>query len=281
MNYRHAYHTGNFADVLKHIVLTRVLTHLKSKPAPFRVVDLHAGAGRYDLLGMEAEKTGEWRGGIGKILDARPPPELASLLAPYVDAVRTFNGAGNLSVYPGSPLIALAIMREADRLLANELHPTDSDALKLELRLSKSAKALRLDAYQAIKAALPPKERRGAVLVDPPFEQPDEFARLAQALRDGLERFATGTFVVWYPVKDGGAAEDFLSQVRRWPRLKWLDARLAIARPSLDLGLTECGVLIVNPPFTLERELHALLPWLRGVLSLNGGGSWRLEGAGL
>lgn len=281
MNYRHAYHAGNVADVLKHIVLTRVLTHLKSKPAPFRVVDLHAGAGRYDLLGAEAQKTGEWRGGIGKILDAKPTPELAKLLAPYVEAVRNFNGAGDLSDYPGSPLIALANMRAGDRLVANELHPEDGKALKGALRRAENAKVLGLDAYQAMKSLLPPTERRGIVLVDPPFEQSDEFARLGQALDEGLSRFATGVFIVWYPVKDRVATDRFIREAGRRPRLKWLDARLAISKPSPELGLTESGVLIVNPPFKLAAELQNLLPWLREVLAVDRGAGWRLESGGI
>ncbi len=229
----------------------------------------------------EAQKTGEWRGGIAKILDAKPPPKLANLLAPYVETVRSFNGAGNLSVYPGSPLIALALMRAGDRLVANELHPEDGETLKRTLRRAKNAKVLGLDAYQAMKSLLPPTERRGIVLVDPPFEQTDEFARLGQALDDGLSRFATGVLIVWYPVKDRVEADRFLHEAGRRSRLKWLDARLAISKPSPELGLIESGVLIVNPPFTLAAELQNLLPWLREVLAVDRGAGWRLESGGI
>ena len=173
MNYRHAYHAGNFADVLKHVVLARVLSYMRLKPQPFRVIDTHAGAGRYDLQGAEASKTAEWRDGIGRLLKAAPAPDVAELLAPYLEAVAAYNSGvvgGELRFYPGSPLIARHLMRRDDVLIANELLGEDVALLKAELARARSTKVLNLDAWTAIRSLLPPRERRGVVLIDPPFE---------------------------------------------------------------------------------------------------------------
>ena len=268
MNYRHAYHAGNFADVIKHVLLSRVLTYMTLKPQPFRVIDTHAGAGIYDLTGLEANKTGEWRDGIGRLIDADMPSPIAELLAPYLNAVAAVNGdttlerVGPLSFYPGSPLIARQLMRPGDRLVANELHPEDWRALKTVLKRDDNTTVLQLDAWVAIKAQLPPPERRGLILIDPPFEQPDEFERLAQALGDGLRRFSNGVYLIWYPVKNRDAAEHFVGTVAMsgWPKM--LDVRLKISEPFAGLGLTETGVLALNAPYTLRAELECLLPFL-------------------
>ncbi|MFN0217892.1 MAG: 23S rRNA (adenine(2030)-N(6))-methyltransferase RlmJ [Hyphomicrobium sp.] len=279
MNYRHAYHAGNFADVLKHIVLVRILTYLKTKPAPFRVIDTHAGAGLYDLAGVEAGKTGEWREGIGRVLDAVAPADVAALIAPYIDVVKKRNAVGcGIGNYPGSPLIALDLLRDVDRLIANELHIDAAAQLNGVLKGATNAKTLALDAYQAIKSLLPPRERRGLVLIDPPFEAPDEFSRLTDALGAALERFSTGVYLVWYPVKDRAAADHFLNIVaaRHGPRR--LDLRLAVCAPSALPGLTETGVLVLNPPFPLADELRCLMPWLQDVLARGRGGGWSIDG---
>jgi 23S rRNA (adenine2030-N6)-methyltransferase len=196
MNYRHSYHAGNFADVLKHAILARVLTYMKLKPQPFRVIDTHAGAGRYDLSSIEASKTGEWQDGIVRLLDAELPAGVADLLAPYLDAVAALNPSRDaqsaLTFYPGSPLIARQLMRDGDTLVANELHPEDAALLKAEFSRVPDTKVMTLDAWLAIKSLLPPPERRGVILIDPPFEQPDEFAKLTEAVASGLQRFANG-----------------------------------------------------------------------------------------
>lgn len=266
MNYRHAYHAGNFADVLKHVILVRIIEYLKRKPAPFRVIDTHAGAGRYDLCSAEAGKTGEWRDGVGRLRDAAAPSQVASLIQPYLDAIAGSLTSGRTPLdYPGSPLIALARMRACDTLIANELHAADAALLKSALSGVRNAKTLALDGYQAVKSLLPPPERRGVVLIDPPFEQPGEFANLAEALDEGLDRFATGIFMVWYPVKDRLAADGLVSHVSAKPDLNTLDARLAVSAPFPGLGLTETGVLVVNPPYRLRDELEIILPWLHSV----------------
>lgn len=277
MNYRHSYHAGNFADVLKHIVLARVITYLKLKPQPFRLIDTHAGAGRYDLRGVEAEKTGEWKDGIGRIIDAPLSGVLAELVAPYLDAVRSVNASGDLRFYPGSPLIARYLMRPTDTLIANELHPDDACLLRAELSRAPRAKVMTLDAWTAVKALLPPPERRGIVLIDPPFEKEDEFEKLVAALSDGLKRFANGVFVVWYPIKDPLSADRFASDVRGLGCPSMLNVRLATGRSFAGLGLMETGVMLFNPPYTVADELRLILPWLSEYLAEDAGACFRVE----
>ena len=212
MNYRHAYHAGNFADVLKHVVLALVIDYLKRKDAPFRVIDTHAGIGRYALTSSEAAKTGEWRQGIGRLIGAdaeQLPSEVAQAMAPYLDAVRAANAPGELAVYPGSPLIARHLMRASDLLVANELHPEDAAALRATLGRDRRIKLITLDAWTALKSLLPPKERRGVVLIDPPFEEEGELARMVEGLDQALRRFRTGVYLAWYPIKDRKPIERF------------------------------------------------------------------------
>jgi 23S rRNA (adenine2030-N6)-methyltransferase len=280
MNYRHAYHAGNFADVFKHAVLARILTYLKLKPQPFRVIDTHAGAGRYDLTGVEAGKTGEWRDGIARVLAANHDAQVASLLAPYLDAVAAVNvdrQLGELTFYPGSPVIARHLMRYDDYLVANECHPEDAELLSAEFRNVHATKILKLDGWQAIKSLLPPKERRGLVLIDPPFEKANEFQILADGLMEGLRRFETGTFVIWYPIKDMAAANRLVAMVHDRPRTKYLDVRLAISDPFPGLGLTHTGLLVINPPFTLRDELKVIGPALAEILAEGTGAGFHLE----
>ena len=277
MNYRHAYHAGNFADVVKHVVLSRVLTYMKLKSQPFRVVDTHAGAGRYDLTGPEASKTDEWRDGIARLMETDAPPEVANLLKPYLDAVAVINIAGTLTFYPGSPLVARHLMRPGDQLVANELHPDDCKALLAELKRETDSKVLNLDAWVAIKSLLPPPERRGVILIDPPFEHPDEFSRLTQAIGDGLQRFATGVYLIWYPVKDQQAASRFIDTVAAFGCPKLLDVRLKISEPFAGLGLTETGLLVLNPPYPLRGELESLLPFLVERLGEERGSGFTLD----
>jgi 23S rRNA (adenine2030-N6)-methyltransferase len=265
MNYRHAFHAGNFADVIKHVVLARILVHLRDKPQPFRVIDTHAGARRYDLAGPDANRTGEWRGGIGRLMDASLAPAASQLLAPYLDVVRQANRGGALRFYPGSPLIALALMRAQDRLIACELEPGAARSLANNLRADKRAKALAIDGFMALNAYVPPKERRGVVLIDPPFEQQDEFAQLAKSVEDAHRKWATGIYAAWYPRKDPQAARALAMRIRRSGIAK-------ILRVELDFGgdptrLAGAGLIIVNPPWRLEQELVTLLPALAEVLA--------------
>jgi 23S rRNA (adenine2030-N6)-methyltransferase len=266
MNYRHAFHAGGFADVVKHVVLSLVIAHLREKPAAFRVVDTHAGAGLYDLTGPEAGRTGEWRDGIARLLAAPLAPPVRGLLAPYLAAIGHFNPGGDLATYPGSPTLVLALMRPQDRLVACELEPAAGNNLARHLERDGRAKAVVIDGWTALSAYVPPEERRGLVLVDPPFERPGEFARLTDGVVAAHRKWASGTFVLWYPIKDRREADAFLRRMARSGICKILKAELAVA--ALDrTRLTASGLLIINPPWPLERQLAVLLPALASILA--------------
>lgn len=277
MNYRHGYHAGNFADVVKHVVLARVLTYMKQKPRPFRVIDTHAGAGRYDLAGPEAGKTGEWQDGIGRIFDVDLPPSVVQLLAPYLDAVRATNESGKLQIYPGSSLIARHIMRLEDVLVANELNASEFERLKRELGRVKNTAVLNIDAWHAVKSLLPPKERRAVVLIDPPFEEKSEFADLAVAVDEAMARFPAGVYLIWYPLKDEAVADQFVAKATARPGLEFLDVRLAVCAPFPGLGLTAAGLLVLNPPYRLRDELEIVLPVLRDRMAEGDGSAFDLR----
>ncbi len=266
MNYRHAFHAGNFADVVKHAVLTRVIAHLKAKPAPFRVIDTHAGAGLYDLAGAEASRTGEWRGGIGRLQNAVLAPPVRDLLAPYLDAVAGFNPGGPLTTYPGSPALVRAWLRAHDRLVACELEPGAAAALAANFRRDIRVRTVAIDGYTALNAYVPPKERRGLVLIDPPFEQPDEFGRLAEALGGAQRKWPTGIYLAWYPLKDARAVAAFARRICALaiPRVLRVEMRVGAGQRA---RLDGAGLLVVNPPWRLEAELALLLPALAATLA--------------
>lgn len=278
MNYRHIYHAGNFADVLKHAVLALIIEHLELKPAPFRVIDTHAGVGLYDLSSEQAQKTGEWRDGIGRLLNGPALPDaVARILAPYIGVVRGLNPGGDLLSYPGSPLLARRLMRHEDHLIANEMHPEDVIALRRLLSSEPNAKVMDLDGYVVLKAVLPPKERRGLVLIDPPFEETDELDRLVKAAGEFNRRFATGSLVIWYPIKDPRAIEDFHRRLAALGLAKVLVAELFIRPVRRTDVLNGSGLVIVNPPYTLADKLAVLLPCLARRLEQEPGGRHRLE----
>jgi 23S rRNA (adenine2030-N6)-methyltransferase len=281
MNYRHGYHAGSFADVLKHAVLALVIEHLKHKQAPFRVIDTHAGAGRYALGSVEARKTGEWRDGIGRLIgpDAKPLPDVvARRLRPYLDAVQAEN-ADVFAAYPGSPCLALRLMRPQDRLVANELNEDERSNLTAAVGRDARAKVMALDGWLALKSLLPPRERRGVILIDPPFEEPRELERLTRGLAEALERFATGTYIAWYPIKDPKPVARFHKAVAAMALPKPpLCAELFVRRPSNPDVLNGCGLVIVNGPYTLEGDLAAVLPELCRRLAQAPGATHRLSG---
>ena len=277
MNYRHAYHAGNFADVVKHATLCRVLTHLQKKPAAFRVIDTHAGAGRYDLAGPEAGKTLEWRDGIGRLLNAALPPPIRALLAPYLDAVAALNPGGRLTHYPGSPMLSQAFLRRQDRLIACELEPRAAAVLERELVGDNRAKAIAIDGWTALTAYVPPTERRGVVLIDPPFEQPDEFARLGERLAAAHRKWPTGIYLLWYPIKGPAEVQAFTRGLVRLGIAKMLRVELILPTAGPDTGLRGTGLIAVNPPWTLHDELQVLLPALAGVMSRSAASSFTLE----
>lgn len=276
MNYRHIYHAGNFADVMKHAVLARVVAYLRQKPAPFRVLDTHGGIGLYDLAAPEAERTGEWRDGIAR-LDADLPPALAGFLAPYRDAVAAIRVRHGAGVYPGSPLVARELLRPGDGLTVTELHPEDAAALKRCFDADRLVKVIELDGWLALKSFLPFRERRGLVLIDPPFEAPDEFRVLARGLAEAHARAATVTYLLWYPVKDAAAVGRFLNTVAGLGIRKILRAELAVADPAAASGLAASGLVVINPPWTLHDELHEALPLLARTLARGPGAAARVE----
>jgi 23S rRNA (adenine2030-N6)-methyltransferase len=281
MNYRHAFHAGNFADVLKHAVLARILTHLGDKAAAFRVIDTHAGAGLYDLASEPATRTGEWRDGIGRLIDAALPDDIRALLTPYLAAVAAANPGGGLRRYPGSPLIALSLMRPQDRLVACELEPAAAAALAAHLRRDSRARAVKIDGWVALNAYVPPKERRGVVLIDPPYEDKHEFARLAAALAAAQRKWATGIFLLWYPIKDRSGPDRLAAALRRSgagkvaPKI--LRAEIAWTSDATSARLNGAGLIVVNPPWRLAEELARLLPALRSVLGPAAGAEIRAD----
>lgn len=280
MNYRHAYHAGNFADVVKHAVLALVIEHLKLKPAPFRVVDTHAGIGVYDLNSDEAQKTGEWREGIGRVMVAQFSDAAATALAPYLGVVRRLNPHGDITRYPGSPLLARELMRAEDRLVVNELHPEDQQLLKRLFAHDAQVTVTALNAWTAVKALLPPPERRGVVLIDPAFEQPGELDRIVEALKDSVRRFAGGTYLLWYPIKELRPVANFRRAIASLALPKATAFELTIRETKEEQLLNGCGLIVVNAPFTLAANLDALLPELAGVLALGKGGGFRTEELG-
>jgi 23S rRNA (adenine2030-N6)-methyltransferase len=281
MNYRHAYHAGNFADVLKHLVLTLVIDYMSRKEAPFRVIDTHAGCGRYTLGSIQAGKTGEWRSGIGRLLgpDIKPlPSDVANVMRPYLDAVRAENPTPQLEIYPGSPLIARRLMRKQDVLVANELHPEDCADLESAIGRDRRVKLLALDGWVALKSLLPPKERRAVVLIDPPFEQEGEFDRLAAGLAEAIRRFETGVYIAWYPIKDPKPIAAFHSALGAMAGPELLRLELMIRGPGHAPGrLNGCGLIVANPPFTLHDHMAAVLPELTQRLAEGSGARHRLD----
>lgn len=277
MNYRHAYHAGNFADVVKHAVLARLVEYLKRKDKAFRVIDTHAGIGLYDLSSEEAQKTGEWRQGIGRLLGARLPTEAAALLAPYLDAVRSCNVEGGVEKYPGSPMIARHLLRKQDRLSAIELHPEDVQTLAGHFEGDFQSRVIELDGWLALGAHLPPKEKRGLVLVDPPFEIGGEFDRLVDGLKKAHRRWPGGIFALWYPIKDRKAVAAFRDDLADAGIPKIMDIEFYIRPPSPEPKLDGTGLIVVNPPYPLETELCIIMPALHAILPETPRATWSVE----
>ncbi|MGX1307472.1 23S rRNA (adenine2030-N6)-methyltransferase [Amorphus suaedae] len=276
MNYRHAYHAGNVGDVLKHIAVARIVRYLQKKPAAIRVIDTHAGIGLYDLTGDEASRTGEAERGVARVLAADAPPEVADLIAPWREIVEAENPDGTLRLYPGSPWLVRKLLRPQDRLTAVELHPADVEVLKELFYGDVQVRTVELDGWLALNAFVPPKERRGLVLVDPAFEVPGELERLGRRLAKAWRKWPTGVYCGWYPVKTGGESDEIRALLSEAGVGEALVAELTVQRPDPDGPMAGCGLAIINPPFTLAGELEPVLGWLAGVLKQGPGGGFRV-----
>jgi 23S rRNA (adenine2030-N6)-methyltransferase len=274
LNYRHAFHAGGPADVIKHAVLLRILVHLRNKPAAFRVIDTHAGAGLYDLRGPEATRSPEWRDGIDKLRQVAIEGAASTLLAPYLDAVGALNPGRELAIYPGSPALVRALLRSQDRLVACELEPNAAAALAHNFGRDRRVKAIAIDGWVALNAYVPPPERRGLVLVDPPFEAPNEFSRLALALEAAHRKWATGIFLIWYPLKRRQDSDDLARRLRRSAIPKVLRIEVDFKTEREPGHLAGCGLIAVNPPWGLAGEVEALLPFFAGIFRGGGRMDW-------
>jgi 23S rRNA (adenine2030-N6)-methyltransferase len=277
VNYRHAFHAGNFADAVKHAVLALIIERLKTKETGFRVIDTHAGAGFYDLTAEEARRTGEWERGIGRLYGRALEPTLAALLAPYLDAVAAANHGGPLRFYPGSPSIVRHLLRRQDRLTAVELHPEDFVSLSARFAGDVKVKSIALDGWLALGSFVPPKERRGLVLIDPPFEEKDEFDRLLQGFASAYRRWPTGVYALWYPVKDLYAVDRFRARLAASGVRRLLRAEMMVRDRSTPERFNGAGLVIANPPWQLVGVLERLLSGLVPLLADGAGATHEID----
>ncbi len=276
LSYRHAFHAGNHADVLKHIVLLELLDYYNRKDKPWYYVDTHAGGGCYALDSAQADKTAEAVDGVGRLWgrDDLPPA-----VANYVDAVAQFNPHGRLLFYPGSPALAMTRARAQDRLRLFELHPADFESLQRTFASEQErVQVRRADGFGALKSLLPPPSRRGVVLIDPPYEVKDDYRRVVDTVRDALRRFPTGTLAVWYPMLARSEARALPERLAELGAESWLDVRLAVRKPPRDgFGMFGSGLYVINPPWVLPQRLEPALPWLAERLALDEGAGFDLE----
>lgn len=275
MNYRHIYHAGNFADVFKHTILVALILALQHKEKACCYIDTHAGIGFYDLAATAARRSNESQQGIARIFanTATPP-----FVKHYIDIVKLLNQDNNtLRYYPGSPVLIHQLLRLQDRLLLSELHPEDYLQLRQVFQRDKQVTTYQQNGYQLLKAVLPPRERRGLVLIDPPFEDKAEFNHIVAAMTEALKRWETGIYTIWYPIKDRLAVHNFLRQLQRNIIKPMLQAELLIMSEHAPLQLKGCGMVIINPPWQLDEQLKAELAWLWQQLAINAAGSWKVE----
>lgn len=273
--YRHAFHAGNHADVLKHIVLLQVLRYMNGKDKAYRFVDTHAGAGGYSLEGRYAQKKGEYERGIGALWGRDDLPEP---VADYVERVREFNPSGALEQYPGSPAMARMLLRPGDQMRLFELHPTEHRILESYLGSQRNVEVRHADGFDGLKSQLPPSTRRGVVLMDPSYEGHGDYGRVIASLRDAVQRFAEGVYLVWYPQVQKVEAAELPRRLQALAPKGWLHARLSVARAdSQGFGLAGSGMFVINPPYTLHDTLAGVLPWLVETLGQYDGASFLLE----
>ncbi|MGH8807854.1 MAG: 23S rRNA (adenine(2030)-N(6))-methyltransferase RlmJ [Noviherbaspirillum sp.] len=290
LSYRHAFHAGNHADVLKHLVLIQLLRYLNQKDTPYMYIDTHAGAGVYALDTGYAAKNTEYETGIGRLWDRKDLPEA---VADYVQLVKAMNPNGKMRYYPGSPYCADKIAREQDRIRLFELHPSDGKILEENFRKVETHAAAqgqrpgargkrvmiqKADGFVGLKALLPPPSRRGLVLIDPPYEVKEDYRHVKDTLADALTRFATGTYAVWYPVLQRMESRQLPDKLKRLPGNGWLNVTLSISAPAPDgFGLHSSGMFVINPPWTLEPLLRELMPWLVKALGRDAGATFTLQ----
>jgi 23S rRNA (adenine2030-N6)-methyltransferase len=274
LSYRHLFHAGNFADVFKHALLTRLLIALSAKDKPYLYLDTHAGIGRYDLTHSWAQKGREYDNGIARVWNAKDIP---SALEPYLEIVRAQNPYGTLRYYPGSPLIARRFMREGDRAAVVELNKVDHEELQSVFAGERNVAVRLMDAYQALKAYLPPPERRGLVLIDSSFDRAHEFDRLSRAIKEAYARWPTGMYAVWYPIMEPGPMRDFAGGIERSGIRKVLRLEIEVRERDESAIIPGCGMLIVNPPWHFEQEAKPLVQWLAQKMVVSGKGAARVD----
>jgi 23S rRNA (adenine2030-N6)-methyltransferase len=280
LSYRHAFHAGNHADVLKHLVLMLCIQHMNSKDKPYTLVDTHAGAGFYALDDEHAKRTGEYLDGIGRLW---PRKDLPPALAEYVAVVRALNGSATLRRYPGSPRVAASLIRDTaqvhDHLRLCELHSTDFALLRRQFKdAGRRVTVEQADGFEVLKAALPPPSRRGLVLIDPSYEIKSDYMKVAAALKDGLKRFATGTYLVWHPLLPTIEANHLPDRLKKTGASHWLHATLSVRAPATKgRGMHGSGMFVVNPPWPLQAALQDCLPWLAAALALDEKAGWQVQ----
>ncbi|HDZ3703303.1 23S rRNA (adenine(2030)-N(6))-methyltransferase RlmJ [Vibrio cholerae] len=264
LSYRHSFHAGNHADVLKHIVQSLILNSLQQKEKPFVYHDTHSGVGRYDLTHEWSEKTGEYKQGIARVWQQdNIPAELDS----YLDAIRQLNQGETLRYYPGSPRVARAHLREQDRMVLTELHPSDYPLLEQEFHRDRQVSIYKEDGFARLKASLPPQERRGLVLIDPPYELAKEYRDVVRAIAQSYKRWATGIYAIWYPVVNRCDIDDMLEGLQGLEIRKILQIELGVAPDTNERGMTASGMIVINPPWTLESQIQTILPFLKQAIA--------------
>ncbi|WP_217555614.1 23S rRNA (adenine(2030)-N(6))-methyltransferase RlmJ [Vibrio metschnikovii] len=264
LSYRHSFHAGNHADVLKHIVQSLILNALQQKETPFVYHDTHSGVGRYDLTHEWSEKTGEYKQGIGRLWQQTDTP---AAIDSYLDAVKALNQSDELRYYPGSPRIARAHLRAQDRMVLSELHPSDYPLLEQEFARDRQVAIYKQDGFARLKASLPPKERRGLVLIDPPYELAKEYRDVVQAIAQSHKRWSTGIYAIWYPVVNRCDIEDMLDGLANLGIRKILQIELGVAPDTNQRGMTASGMIVINPPWKLESEMQTILPFLKQAIA--------------
>ncbi|OTA19509.1 ribosomal RNA large subunit methyltransferase J [Xenorhabdus beddingii] len=274
LSYRHSFHAGNHADVLKHTVQSLIIESLKTKEKPFLYLDTHSGAGRYQLSGEHAERTGEYLDGIARVWQRDDIPEE---LSAYINVVKTLNSHGSLRYYPGSPLIARHLLREYDELNLSELHSSDFPLLRTEFSRDNRTRVLRENGFQQLKSKLPPRSRRGFVLIDPSYELKSDYENVVHGIQEGYKRFATGTYALWYPVVLRQQIKRLVKNLKSTGIRNILQIELGVRPDSDQRGMTASGMIVINPPWKLEQQMKAVLPWLHQVLVPEGTGHTLVE----